>query len=104
MTGHVEEAGVEEKLGKEGHSVDPTHYTLHTRENIMKFLTLAKDFTAVHPSRPLIDSVTIKKGFAPPSALLLFARTRGLNPPTRSRLPSPLSTPLSTSPPLAARA
>jgi len=28
----------------------------------MKFLTLAKDFTAVHPSRPLIDSVTIKKG------------------------------------------
>ena len=36
--------------------------TTTTRENIMKFLTLAKDFTAVHPSRPLIDSVTIKKG------------------------------------------
>tara|TARA_R110000751_G_scaffold93302_2_gene182286 strand:- start:77 stop:370 length:294 start_codon:yes stop_codon:yes gene_type:complete len=28
----------------------------------MKFVTLAKDFTAVHPSRPLIDIVTIKKG------------------------------------------
>ena len=28
----------------------------------MKFLTLAEDFTAVHPSRPLVDSVTIKKG------------------------------------------
>jgi len=28
----------------------------------MKFLTLSKDFTAVHPSRPLVDSVTIKKG------------------------------------------